>query len=140
MSRSPPRLVRVAHQGTFRCPHCSVVRPYEASYPVPVDEAEGISQQNRDDVARLAASDERLVRCPSCGRRPRLGFLVAMIVAVAFPVLAVGATSLLVGRYVVGVVGLAVGLVVVGFGVRAPGSADRALRFLEGDPERENGA
>ena len=131
MSRVPPRMLAVSHRDTFRCSRCGVARAVEVSREVPVDEAVGITDENRAAVAQLAEADLRLVRCPSCGARARLGFHLAILFGVSLPLLAVGATSWLMQRPVVGIVGLLVGGLWLVLGLRAPGSADRAVRFLE---------
>jgi len=131
MSRVPPRMIVVAHRDTFRCPRCGLTRAVEVSREVAVDEAVGVTDDNRAAVAQLAEADLRLVRCPSCGGRARIGFHLAIVLGVSFPLLAVGATSWLMQRHVVAMVGLFVGGLCLVLGLRAPGSADRAVRFLE---------
>ena len=131
MSRMPPRMLAVVHRDTFRCPRCGVARVVEVSREVPVDEAVGVTDENRAAVARMAEADLRLVRCPSCGARARLGFHLAIVLGVSVPLFAVGATSWLMQRPVVGSAGLLVGALWLALGLRAPRSADRAVRFLE---------
>ncbi len=131
MSRVPPRMLAIAHHDTFRCARCGATREVEVTRELPVDESVGVTDENRHALARMAEADLRLVRCPACGVRPRLGFHLAIVLGVSIPLVAVGATSWLMQRPVVGGVGLAVGGLWLALGLRAPASADRSVRFLE---------
>jgi hypothetical protein len=123
-------MLAVIHADTFRCRRCGCVRAVEVTRELAVT-GDGVTDANRQDLARMAATDLRLVRCPACGKRERLGFHLAFVLGVSVPLLAVGATSWLLDRPILGTLGLLIGGLALVLGLRAPGSADRAVRFLE---------